>query len=106
MADLTRLTRTELQAIEAETAMLTGAPPTLESLQVEGYRETVWLNAALDWIGSAGRVVTLFIAEFIQAGAALAIAVVFALLEYCAFTMRRWRLGSRKHRRRLSPSQW
>lgn len=82
MTELVRLTKSELQAIEAETAIQAGAPPTLESLADEGYRETAWLNAALDWIGSAGRVVTLLTAELIQAGAALAIAGVFAVLEF------------------------
>lgn len=82
MGEITRLTKAEIQAVETETALLTGEPPALDTLIAEGYRETVWLNAALDWIGSAGRVVTLLVAEFILAGAALAIAAVFGVLEY------------------------
>lgn len=82
MSDLVRLNKTDLAAIEYEVAQLVGDEPTLEGLKAEGYRETVWLNNALDWIASAGRVVTLLVAELIQAAAALVIAVVFAVLEF------------------------
>lgn len=90
MADVTRLTKTDLAAIEArvraEVAAL-GAAPTIESLEAEGYRENKTLNAILDAISGSGRVITLLIAEAIQSGAALIIAVVFAILEY-------WRVWS------------
>lgn len=66
--------------VEIEVAML-GSLPTLESLQVEGYSENKRLNAVLDWISGAGRVVTLLIAELIQAFTAIALAVVFITLE-------------------------
>lgn len=74
--------KTDLQAIELETKLQTGDAPTLETLVAEGYRENRLMNAALDWIGSAGRVVTLLVAESIQAGAALIIGIMFAMLEY------------------------
>jgi hypothetical protein len=77
-----RLNKTDLEAIERETRMIAPPAPTLESLAREGYRETRVLNAVLDVTSSAGRVVTLFVAEVIQAGAALIIAVVFAILEF------------------------
>lgn len=78
----TRLNRTDLRAIEYEAQQMAGEPPTLESLKVAGYRESTWQIQALRWIADTGRVVTLLIAETIQAGAALAIGGVFALLEY------------------------
>lgn len=80
----TRLTATDLKAIEARIALETsalGAPPSIEELEAEGYNEHRTLNAALDFISGAGRVITLFIAEFIQAFAAIALAVVFIALE-------------------------
>lgn len=90
MSEVTRLTKTDLAAIEArvkaEVAAL-GTAPTLESLEAEGYRENKTLNAILDAISGSGRVITLLIAEAIQSGAALIIAVVFAVLEY-------WRVWS------------
>lgn len=78
----TRLTKTDLAAIEHEVSMLAGPSPTLESVTSEGHTETRWLLKTLDVIAGAGRVVTLVAAELIQAGAALAICAVFALLEY------------------------
>src|SRR3989304_431567 len=78
----TRLNRTDLRAIEYEAQQTAGPPPTLQSLRQAGYRESTWQIAALRWIADTGRVVTLLIAETIQAGAALAIGSVFALLEY------------------------
>jgi hypothetical protein len=78
----TRLNRTDLRAIEYEAQQTAGPPPTLDSLKVAGYRESTWQIRALAWIADTGRVVTLLIAEAIQAGAALAIGSVFALLEY------------------------
>lgn len=81
---ITRLTKTDLEAIEArighEMAAL-GAPPTLEEVRAEGYQENTSLNRALDWIAGAGRVVTLLTAEFVQAFAALGLALVFIILE-------------------------
>lgn len=77
-----RLTKADLQNIESEVQLLAGNEPTLEQIQGEGYTETAWLNRVLDWIRSAGRVVTLLVAESIQSVAALVICVVFALLEY------------------------
>lgn len=82
MSNQTRLTKTDLAAIEHEVSMLTGTSPSLESITREGHRESRWLLAALEGISGAGRVVTLLIAELIQAGAALVICGVFALLEY------------------------
>lgn len=78
----TRLTKTDLRRIEHEVQQLAGDPPTLESLRAEGYRESTWQIDALRWIADTGRVLTLLIAETIQALAALLIAVVFGLLEY------------------------
>ncbi len=77
-----RLTRADLEAIEYETRQLAGETPTIETLTAEGLKENRWFNGALDTIASAGRVVTLLIAELIQSLAALIIAVVFAVLEY------------------------
>jgi len=81
----TRLNQTDLNAIESRIAREVAAlvqPPTLESLQIEGYSDHRHLNNALDWIAGTGRVVTLLVAEIIQSAAALIIAVVFGLLEY------------------------
>lgn len=82
MSNLTRLTKTDLEAIEAETWQVAGEPPTLESLAAEGYRESAWLLWMLGVIAGIGRVLTLLIAEGIQSAAALIIGVVFALLEF------------------------
>lgn len=81
----TRLTKTDLAAIEERVKHeMTALPPepTLDTLRAEGYRENRALNTALDMIASTGRVLTLVIAESIQAIAAVLIAVVFAILEY------------------------
>ena len=78
----TQLTKSDLQRIEYEAQQLVGPPPTLESLVAEGHRESAWQIGALRWIADTGRVVTLLTAEAIQAGAALAIGGVFAVLEY------------------------
>lgn len=77
-----RLNKTDLAAIEHETALLVGEIPTIETLVSEGYSENQRLNMALDWIAGVFRVVTLFTAEMIQGAAALTIAAVFAVLEY------------------------
>lgn len=82
----TRLNKTDLSAIEARVAadmaaLGITAEPTIADLQAEGHTENRAMNAALNWISSAGRVITLFIAEFIQAFAAIALAVVFIALE-------------------------
>jgi hypothetical protein len=77
-----RLTKTDLNAIEAETAMLAGVAPSAEQLRAAGVGGAERINAALDTISATGRLVTLMIAETIQAAAALVIAVVFAVLEY------------------------
>ncbi len=82
MSNLTRLNKTDIQAIEYEVQALAGQPPSLDTLYAEGHTEQRWLNRLLDVIAGYGRVMTLLIAEFIQAGAALIIGVVFALLEY------------------------
>src|SRR5690606_30097255 len=82
MEPKTRLTKSDLNAIEHEVELLAGQPPTLESVAAEGYSESTWLLAWLNGIAGAGRVVTLVVAELIRAGAALVICVVFALLEY------------------------
>lgn len=82
MSDFARLTKPDHQAIEYEVSIRAGAEPTLESLAAEGHRENRLMNTALDWIAGAGRVVTLLVAEAIQAGAALMIGTVFAVLEY------------------------
>lgn len=78
----TRLNKTDLQAIDMRVLAEAGAAPTIESLRREGFHEDRALNALIDLIGGAGRTLTLLIAELIQAGAALIICVVFALLEY------------------------
>lgn len=79
------LTQKEIAQFEtlvaAELAQQLGDEPTVESLQQLGYSEQTWLNEALDNISGAGRVTTLFVAEFAQAFAALALAIVFILLE-------------------------
>lgn len=100
--NLTRLTKTDLETIEArvqaEAAAVAAAPdyehyltqemravgpmPTIDRLKAEGHTEQRWLISLLDFIGGAGRVLTLLIAETIQSGAALIIGVVFAVLEY------------------------
>lgn len=82
MSELTRLTKSDLTAIEYEVQALAGPPPSLDTLRNEGYRENRLVLGALDAIAGAGRVVTLLIAEAIQAGAALIIMAVFAVLEY------------------------
>jgi hypothetical protein len=82
MEQLTRLTKTDLQAIDYELAQVAPEAPTLDSLRAEGHHENTALVHALDWIADAGRVVTLLVAEMIQSAAALIIAVLFALLEY------------------------
>lgn len=82
MEKQTRLTKTDLTAIEHEVHLLAGPPPTLESMKAEGHTEIGWLLWVLAFIAGIGRVMTLLIAELIQAGAALAICAVFAVLEY------------------------
>jgi hypothetical protein len=82
----TRLTKSDLSAIETRVQADMAAlgiehEPTIADLQEQGYTENRAMNAALEWISSAGRVITLFIAEFIQAFAAIALAVVFIALE-------------------------
>jgi hypothetical protein len=59
-----------------------GTPPTVESLRRAGFYENGTLLAILDFISAAGRVITLIVAELIQALAAIIIAIVFAMLEY------------------------
>lgn len=86
MTELIRLTKADLQAIEHEARLLAGEEPTLAQLRAEGLSEARALNGALDWIGSAGRVITLLVAELIQAAAALVIAGVFGVLEYYRVT--------------------
>ena len=78
----TRLTQADLKAIEARVSLDAGEVPTLELLQAEGYQEDTRLNAVIDFISAAGRTLTLLIAEFLQAGAALIICILFAVLEY------------------------
>lgn len=82
MNNQTRLTKTDLAAIEHEVSILAGPQPTLETISSEGHSESRWLLGALEMIAGIGRVVTLLVAELIQAGAALVICAVFALLEY------------------------
>jgi hypothetical protein len=77
-----RLTKSELQAIEYEVSLIAGDPPTIEDLQAAGHHENARLNQWLDTISGVGRVITLLVAEIIQAGAVLIIAVLFAALEY------------------------
>lgn len=83
--NVTRLTKVDLAAIEArvnsEVAAL-GTMPTIDELRAEGHHENTALNAALDAISGAGRVITLLIAELIQSGAVLMIGAFFAVLEY------------------------
>ncbi len=75
------LTRLEAE-IQAEIRARLGDEPTIRMLQAQGYRDArQWVTATLDAIGGAGRVLTLFVAEFAQAFAALALAIVFILLE-------------------------
>jgi hypothetical protein len=80
MTELTRLTKTDLQAIETEVNMLAGPSPTAESVMAE-MDDSRWLRAALDFIAGIGRVVTLAIVEFVQAVGALVLAVMFVFLE-------------------------
>lgn len=82
MNEVTKLNKGQLDAIAYEVEQLLGPEPTLDSIAAEGYRENETLNRTLESIAGVGRVVTLVVAEMIQAGAALIIAVVFALLEY------------------------
>lgn len=102
MSQQTRLTKSDIAAIEARyQAELTalpapptldelarvevyglGAAPTVESVKALGYSDNRVLTGTLEAIAGAGRVVTLVIAETIQSGAALIIGVVFAVLEY------------------------
>jgi hypothetical protein len=79
---ITRLNKTDLRAIEFEVQQQLGPEPTVDQLLTEGYRESAWLHSALETIRAGGRIITLLLAELIQAGAALIIGVVFALLEY------------------------
>lgn len=68
--------------IQAEIQARLGDEPTLENLHAQGYTDArQWVTATLDAIGGAGRILTLFVAEFAQAFAALALAIVFILLE-------------------------
>jgi len=78
----TRLTKSDLKAIEAEVELLIGAPPTIEDLQTDGYTEREWLIATVDFIGGLGKVATLIVAELIQSFGAIVIAVVFAMMEF------------------------
>lgn len=80
----TRLNQSDLKAIESRVELEVAAfgdPPTLDSLREEGYTENQRLNAVLDWISGAGRAITLFIAEFIKAFAAIGLAIVLIALE-------------------------
>lgn len=78
----TRLTQADLKRIDYQARLRAGDPPTLQSLKTAGYRESTWQIYALRWIADTGRVVTLLVAEAIQAAAALGIGVIFAALEY------------------------
>lgn len=77
---LTRLTKSDLQAIEQEVSMLAGPSPTAESVLAE-MDDSRWVRGLLDFIAGIGRVVTLAIVEFVQAVGALVLAVLFVLLE-------------------------
>ena len=79
---LVRLNKTDLNAIEYEVDQILGPEPTAEQLLTEGYQESRWLLGSLETIRAVGRIITLLLAEIIQAGAALIIGVVFAVLEY------------------------
>lgn len=79
---LIRLNKTDLTAIEYEVQQQLGPAPNVEQLLTEGYQESRWLLASLESIRAVGRIITLLLAETIQAGAALIIGVVFAVLEY------------------------
>lgn len=75
--ELVSLTKSDLDAIEHEVALLTGLPPYLaEGSEVDG-----WQVRALDWIAGAGRLLTLVIVESVQAFGAVALAILFVLLE-------------------------
>lgn len=73
-----KLTKTDLAAIAAEVDARAGSRPDAADYE----QRTDWLQSALESISGAGRVLTLLTAEVIQAGAALIIAAVFAVLEF------------------------
>lgn len=73
-----RLTKADLAAIAAEVDARAGARPDASEYE----QRADWLQQALEAISGAGRVLTLLVAEVVQAGAALIIAVVFAVLEF------------------------
>lgn len=82
----TNLTQAELTQrealIQAEIEARIGTEPTIERLQAQGYTgANGWTTVTLERIGGAGRVLTLLVAEFAQAFAAPALAIVFILLE-------------------------
>ena len=79
----TRLTNTDLKAIEARVLSETSSiiKPSIESLQAQGYSESSRLHATIDWIAGAGYATTLFVGEFSQAFAAIGLMVLFILLE-------------------------
>lgn len=79
---LVRLNKSDLTAIEYEVHQILGPDPTVEQLLTEGYTEARWLHGALEGIRSVGRIITLLLAEIIQAAAPLVIGVVFAILEF------------------------
>jgi hypothetical protein len=79
---LIRLTKTDLNAIDYEVQQILGPEPSVEQLLQEGYQETRWLHSALEGIRAVGRIMTLILAEIIQAAAPLVIGVVFAILEF------------------------
>lgn len=71
---VTKLTKKDLENIETEVQMLVGEMPTIEN-------ETTLLNHALDFIAGAGQVLTLATVELVQAFGAVALAVLFIVLE-------------------------
>jgi len=77
-----RLTKTDLNNIEAETLMLVGDAPTIESLKDLGLTENTGLIRLLDVIADVGRLITLLIAQIVQSVGAVMIAIVFGVLEY------------------------
>lgn len=78
---ITRLTKADLESIEREVEQLAGSVPTADDLVAEGMTESTWLNAALDIIEGAGRVLTLAIVELVAAFGAPVLAFLLVLLE-------------------------
>lgn len=77
-----KLTKSDLNAIEAETLLLAGAEPTIENLKESGLTENTGLIRLLDVIADIGRLITLLIAQIVQSVGAVLIALVFGILEY------------------------